>query len=567
MRSYLFAAVLTVSVSAFAQQPAKTDATPWWKHAVIYEIYPRSFQDSNGDGVGDLNGITSRLDYLQKMGVDAIWLTPIYPSPQIDFGYDVSDYTAIDPTYGTMADFDRLMREAGKRHIRVLMDLVLNHTSDKHPWFVESASSRTNPKRDWYIWRDGKTGADGKPLPPNNWVNRIQQTAWRYDPKTSQFNYHYYATEQPDLNWRNPAVEKAMFDVARFWLDKGVAGFRLDAINTLFEDELLRDEPALPGTNEYGEPSLSQVRQRNQPEVHDVLRGLRRVSDSYAGDRLLVGEIYTKSTAELAPWYGTNDDELHLPMNTNVGFTDKLNAAKFRKLLMESETKLRGNTPLFVLDNHDRARSWDRYGDGVHNAAIAKLLATILLTTRATALVYQGQELGMETMTPTRLEDVRDPRALAGWPKEKGRDGERTPMQWSMAKNAGFSTAAKTWLPVEPDYEGKNVAAESRSEASLLNWYRGLISLKKNNVAVHQGATTFWNYDTDNALVWVRSGTVPVMVACNFSAKPVTLRADVLEGKKLYTLMDSDFRELKVLDGAITLAPFQTLIGELKSGK
>lgn len=563
---FLAASATLMSLSAAAQTPKAHSAEPWWRHAVIYEIYPRSFQDSNGDGIGDLNGITSRLDYLQKLGVDAIWLTPIFPSPQVDFGYDISDYTAIDPVYGTMADFDRLMAEAKKRHIRVLMDLVLNHTSDKHPWFIESASSKTNPKRDWYIWRDGKPGKDGKLAPPNNWINRIEQSAWRYDATTGQFMYHYFADEQPDLNWRNPAVEKAMSDAARFWLDKGVAGFRLDAINTLYEDEALRDEPQLPGTNEYGEPSLSQVRQRNQPEVHDALRNLRRVTDSYAEPRLLVGEIYTQSTPELAKWYGAKDDELQLPMDTNVGFLNKLNAGSFRKLLTEAESTLGvGNTPLFVFENHDRPRSWDRYGDGKHNYEIAKMLAAILLTTRATALVYQGQELGMETIAPTKLEDVRDPRGLAGWPKEKGRDGERTPMQWSMAQNAGFSAAAKTWLPIEPDFAQKNVAAESRSEASLLNWYRQLIALKKANAVVHAGRTRYLDYDAKKALVWVRDGNgAAVLVACNMSAEPVTISLKELGGTRLIPLMDSEMSKLVAREAEFTLEPFQTLIGEIR---
>jgi alpha-glucosidase len=450
----LVAAVLARGAACGQTTPGV--AEPWWKDAVIYEIYPRSFQDSNGDGVGDLNGITSRLDYLQGLGVNAIWLTPIYPSPQVDFGYDISDYTAIDPVYGTLADFDRLVAEAKRRGMRVIMDLVLNHTSDRHPWFVESASSRTNPKRDWYIWRDGKPGVDGKLSPPNNWVNRIEQSSWQLDAKTGQFYYHYYAVEQPDLNWRNPAVEKAMFDAARFWWRRGVAGFRLDAINTLFEDPGLRDAPPVPGTNEYGEPGLSMIYQRNLPETHGVLRDLRRVSDEYP-ERVLIGEIYTQSTAELAAWYGAAHDELQLPMDTNVGFLNKLDAGLFRRRLQEAEALGAGNEPLLVFDNHDRPRSWDRYGDGVHDQAIAKMLAAVLLASRSTSLIYQGEELGMETVTPTRREDVRDPRGLAGWPKEKGRDGERTPMQWDAGKNAGFSVAEKTWLPVEGDSAVKNV--------------------------------------------------------------------------------------------------------------
>jgi alpha-glucosidase len=572
-------AALFLSLTGAANTQTRSDtpktsaAEPWWKHAVIYEIYPRSFQDSNGDGIGDLNGITQRLDYLQQLGVDAIWLTPIYPSPQADFGYDISDYTAIDPQYGTMADFDRLMREAGQRHIRVLMDLVLNHTSDRHPWFIESAGSRDNPKRDWYIWRDGRTGADGQPGPPNNWVNRIGQSAWLFDPRTGQYVYHYYAPEQPDLNWRNPKVEAAMFAAAKFWWDCGVDGFRLDAINTLFEDPGLRDEPRTPGTSEYGEPSLSQVYQRNLPETHGVLRDLRRLSDSYPGQRLLVGEIYTQSTAELATWYGTRHDELQLPMDTDVGFVNKLDAATFRRLLDEAEHTLGiGNTPLLVFDNHDRPRSWDRYGDGVHNVAIAKMLAAILLASNSASLIYQGEELGMETVTPTRKEDVRDPRGLAGWPTEKGRDGERTPMQWDTSRNSGFSSAAETWLPMESSYPAKNVAVESKDAQSLWSWYSRLIELKKDTPALLTGRSLFFNYDAQNTLVWMRQPEAgpAILVVCNMSANPVNLdlRKDlagiVKAGSLFRPLMTSD-GQTPTLMSPLTVAPFETIVAELSS--
>ncbi|MGA8028545.1 MAG: alpha-amylase family glycosyl hydrolase, partial [Bryobacteraceae bacterium] len=256
--------VFTLSVAGNSAVGQGSDAQQdvWWKHAVVYEIYPRSFQDSNGDGIGDLNGITRRLDHLKELGVDAIWLTPIYPSPQVDFGYDISNYQGIDPQYGTMADFDRLLAEAKKRNIRILMDMVMNHTSDKHPWFIESASSKTNPKRDWYIWRDGQ----GPGQPPNNWLSTFGHSAWQYDPKTKQSYYHYFYIQQPDLNWRNPEVEKAMFDAVRFWLDRGVAGFRLDAVPTLFEDPTLKDEAVLPGKNKFGDPNESTVLQDNLPE-------------------------------------------------------------------------------------------------------------------------------------------------------------------------------------------------------------------------------------------------------------------------------------------------------------
>lgn len=559
------------SVQQVAEQQGTTlqGRAPWWRYATIYEIYPRSFQDSNGDGVGDLRGIVQRLDYLESLGVDAIWLTPVYPSPQVDFGYDISDYTAIDPRYGTMADFDLLVAEAKKRHIRVLMDLVLNHSSDKHPWFVESAKSRTNPKRDWYIWRDGKTGADGKPQPPNNWRNRIDQSAWQYDPATKQWYYHYFATEQPDLNFRNPAVERAMLDVVRFWYDKGVDGFRLDAINTMFEDEQLRDEPALPGTNEYGEPSLSQVRQRNLPETHDVLRRLRTFSDGFDGNRLLVGEVYTGGTAEMARWYGANNDEIQLPMDTGVGFLNKLDATGFRKLLAEADALGPARTPLYVFDNHDRPRSWDRYGDGVHNEQIARMLAAVLLLTRSSSLVYQGQELGMQTQTPTRKEDVRDPRGLAGWPQEKGRDGERTPMQWDASPNAGFTAAAQPWLPIEPSHVMRNVTTESSQEDSLLNWYRALISLKRNDPAAHSGTTIFLDTDKRGVLGWVRRSAddTGMVVLCNMSAQPATIDLSRQPGlgERAYVTALSSTAVSPDAQHSFTLNPYQSVVISMSS--
>ena len=271
----LLLALLMASCAFGQTSVAPTNDGTWWKHAVIYEIYPRSFQDSNGDGIGDLNGITERLDYLQALGVDAIWISPMYPSPQVDFGYDISDYENVDPQYGTLKDFDRLVAEAKKRNIRVILDMVLNHTSDKDKWFIESASSRKNPKRDWYVWSDGKPGPNGKPLPPNNWESLFGGSAWEYMPQTKSFYYHKFYKQQPDLNWRNPEVEKAMFGVMQFWLDRGVAGYRLDAIPTLFEDPQQRDEPVLAGTNAQGDPNLEHIYTDNLPEVHDVIRHAR----------------------------------------------------------------------------------------------------------------------------------------------------------------------------------------------------------------------------------------------------------------------------------------------------
>ena len=566
---------------------ANAGAEPWWKHAVFYEIYPRSFQDSNGDGVGDLNGITQRLDYLQSLGVDAIWLTPIYPSPQVDFGYDVSDYTAIDPQYGTLQDFDRLVQEASRRRIRVLMDFVMNHTSDQHPWFRESASSRDNPRRDWYIWRDGKPNPNGgQPLPPNNWQAGFGHSAWQYDPRTGQFYYHFFYVQQPDLNWNNPAVEKAMFDVVRFWLNHGVAGFRLDAITTLFEDPTLADTPNLPGANAYGDPNTDFRGQMDFPQVHDVMRSLRKVTDSFPGQRLLIGEIYTDTPEELAKWYGVNHDELQLPMDTEIGFPNggldgKLDVASFRAKMTAAQTKLAGNQPLFVFDNHDRPRSWDRYGDGVHNAAIARVIATILLGSQDAALLYYGQELGMVTSTPTRREQVKDPIGILGWPKEKGRDGERTPMQWSPTFNAGFSSAANTWLPVPatPANAGVNVESEQADPHSLLNWYQRLITLRRGHATLLTGSQTMLDHDADHALVWVRrpKAITPqnpaIVIACNFSAQPVTfsLKKDIqklaLHGTFLRTLLSSEQSSGSPVSqniDTVTLPPFGVYLGELR---
>jgi alpha-glucosidase len=547
---------------------------PWWKHALIYEIYPRSFQDSNGDGTGDLNGITQRLGYLQSLGVNAIWLAPVYPSPQVDFGYDISDYENIDPQYGTLADFDRLVTEAKAHHIRVIMDMVMNHTSDQHRWFLESESSRTNPKRDWYIWRDPKGyTADGKPIPPNNWISDFGGSAWQYDPKTKQFYYHEFYKQQPDLNWRNPEVEKAMFDVVRFWLDRGVAGFRLDAVPALFEDPLLRNEPYTGGTDAYGDREVSDIYTNNLPEVHDVMRRLRALVDTYPGDRVLIGETYLPSVKELDKWYGgAKHNELQLPMDMQVGFINKLDASLFRERINQAETELNGNQPLFVFDNHDNPRSWNRYGDGVHDQAIARLIATILLTSRSTALMYYGEEIGMVTTTPTRKQDVRDPIGIRGWPKEKGRDGERTPMQWSDTKDAGFSTAATTWLPVAPDYPTVNVKTEQGEPDSLLRWHERLIAMRWNDPTLRDGKQIMLDKENPSVLSYVRlgvNGRPAIVVALNFTSQPQTISLNPGEagvtGTTVNTLLTdaSSLRQMQSLHN-ITLPPFASWIGSVK---
>jgi alpha-glucosidase len=539
----------------------------WWKHAVIYEVYPRSFQDSNGDGTGDLNGITQRLDYLKDLGVDAIWIAPIYPSPQVDFGYDISDYQNIDPQYGTLADFDRLLAEAKKRNIGVVMDAVLNHTSDKHAWFVESAGSKDNPKSDWYIWRDGK----GPGKPPNNWLSTFGHSAWQFTSARDQYYYHYFYIQQPDLNWRNPAVETAMFNMLRFWLDRGVVGFRLDAVPLLFEDPSLQNAERLAGTNKFGDPNQMTNLQENLPEVHGVIKRMRAMVNTYPGDRVLIGETYLPNVKELNKWYGgAQRDELQLPMDMQVGFEPKLDIKEFRRRIEDAETKIDGNQPLFVFDNHDNPRLDARYGDGVHNKSINKMLATILFTTRSTALMYYGDEIDMTTTEPTSKEQVKDPIGILGWPKEKGRDGERTPMQWNSSTNAGFSTNAQTWLPVAPNYRQINVEVESNDPESMLNWYKKLIALRRSHSALHSGAMSFLQTSNEHILAWTRTGTDGkiVLVACNFSpeAQVVSLRETLPNSPQSASVLATSGEPAQggsVDTGTVRLSPYGSLVAEL----
>jgi alpha-glucosidase len=579
LRAICVLAVLASTLCAAAQSPAQSSDSserPWWKNAVIYEIYPRSFQDSNGDGIGDLNGIASRLGYLQALGVDAVWLTPIYPSPQVDFGYDISDYNNIDPRYGTLSDFDHLVAQAKQHNIGVIMDLVLNHTSDKHPWFIESRSSRTNPKRDWYVWRDGK--APG--VPPNNWESVFGHSAWQWDAKTGQYYYHRFYIQQPDLNWTNPQVRKAMYDVERFWIRRGVAGFRLDAITSLFEDPTFTDEDYIRDAkgniliNAYGDKEVQTNKTDNLPEVHDVLKQLRQVanttSDPKWGHRaVLIGETYV-NLADLRRLYGSHNDELNLPMDMQVGFIDKLDIAAFRKNINDAETGIDGNEPLFVFDNHDNRR-WDRYSDGKHTDEIGRMLATILFASRDTAMLYYGDEIGMKTTPPTRKQDVRDPIGITGWPKEKGRDGERTPMQWDPGPNAGFAKPGiDTWLPIPNSFITVNVQSEIADPNSMLNWYKQLIQLRRSNPAFREGGETMLDTGNNQVLSWLRHapGVPAVVVACNFTAQPQTIGFDLaprgIHIKSAKTLLKSPGASDPASLDQVNLPPFGVYIGQVE---
>ncbi len=513
-----FAAAALMIISPFLAWPAlraqtkttEAQGRPWYQNAVFYEIYPRSFMDSNGDGIGDLNGIASKLDYLRALGVDAIWIAPCFPSPQVDFGYDVSDYENIDPMYGTLGDFDRLQKLGAQHGIKIILDFVVNHTSDQHPWFINSRSSRTAEKRDWYIWRDGK----GK-NPPNNWMSTFGGSAWQWDNKTSQYYYHYFYTQQPDLNWRNPAVVAAMYGTSEWWYKRGVAGFRLDAVDILYEDPNLHDDPVLPGKNAFGDPNLENKYNDNLPEDHTALKGLRKVANKYGA--VLVGETWTDSAAQLKEYYGNGHDELQMPMDLMLTEL-KFSAPVFRNHIKAVDGT--GEWPVYVIGNHDIVRSWNRYGDGRHNNEIAKDMAAMYLTLRGTPIMYYGEEIGMQNNDPKRREDVKDPIGQRGWPKEIGRDGERTPMQWSAAPQAGFSTATP-WNPVPATFATYNVAAELKDPNSILNWYKRLLTLRHTDAALLDGDYIALNENDPSVLSYLRkSGHAAAIVVINMSASP-----------------------------------------------
>ena len=557
--------IFLVALRAARAQDKTTDPKPhpWYQHAVFYEIYPRSFMDSNGDGIGDLNGIASKLDYLQALGVDAVWIAPCFPSPQVDFGYDVSDYENIDPMYGTLADFDRLQKLGSDRGIKIILDFVVNHTSDQHPWFTASRSSRTAPKRDWYIWRDGK-GRGKDDGPPNNWISLFGGSAWQWDSATNQYYYHYFYVQQPDLNWRNPAVVDAMYGTTEWWYKRGVAGFRLDAVDSLFEDPALRDNPALPGSNAFGDPRVEDKYTQRLPEVHTALQGLRAVANKYHA--VLIGETWTDNVSQLKPYYGTADDELQMPMDlllTKLEFS----ASVFREHIDAVEST--GEWPVFVIGNHDIQRSWNRYGDGQHNDQIAKDMAAMYLTLRGTPILYYGEEIGMQNNDPTRREDVKDPIGRLGWPREKGRDGERTPMQWTSDADAGFTTATP-WNAIPETYKTYNVADELKDPNSILNWYKQLLALRRSSSALLDGEYVALNEKDPNVLSYLRkTKTAALIVVINMSSSAQTVnfklsqqRLDVNSAKTRLTTQPSLQNNSSVAQ--LSLEPFAVYIAALK---
>jgi len=561
----------------------------WWQRAVFYQIYPRSFADGNEDGIGDFSGILAKLDYLKDLGVDAIWLSPHFPSPNWDNGYDISDYCDVAPEYGTLEEFKRFLAEAHAREIRVVLDLVLNHTSDQHPWFLESRSSRDNPRSDWYVWVDS---------PPNNWQSCFDGDAWTYVPERDQYYYHYFMKQQPDLNWHNPEVKAAMWHVVRFWLDMGVDGFRLDAIGTIYEDpqlaphgvpmnlaELRRfsetastpEEIALK--DEYWHDMF--YKQWDQPGLHDLMKELRAILDEYDRDRMLVGED------ENIAYMGDGDDELHLVFNFPLMRPERITPRHILQNQKERLAQLKAlpveGWPCNTLGNHDSSRIRTRYGDGDHDVELACLNAALVLTLRGTPFLYNGEEIGMTDLVitdPLKLKDTMaswyyerlvrefkvDPSEAALRAGHLSRDKNRTPMQWKNAPNGGFCPeTVEPWLPVNPNYaDGISVSDQIGDPNSMLNYYRKLLRLRKSTPALVEGNYTPLSGDSDEYFAFLRrSAQQTILVGLNYAGTPQTFDLDLPE-KGLRTLFSSIGSDHGRVPKKLTLSPFEVYIGELK---
>jgi alpha-glucosidase len=559
----------------------------WWQSAVFYQIYPRSFADGNEDGIGDLPGMIAKLDYLKELGVDAIWLSPHYPSPQYDCGYDISDYVGVEPEYGTLEQFKLFLDEVHQRDMRLILDLVLNHTSDQHPWFLESRSSRDNPKRDWYVWHDGKNGQA-----PNNWNSTFGGSAWEWDEKTQSYYYHFFFKEQPDLNWRNPEVKQAMFDAVRFWLDLGVDGYRLDAIGTIYEDPTLPNHPVKGELHDLyrmhrqskthaEEVLVRQVweemfsQQADQPGMHELMRELRAVIDEY-DDRLLVGE-----TEEIS-FYGSGDDELHMVFNFPMMKTPRITPDWVRANQRERLGKLpEGAWPCNTLGNHDAPRILSRFGDGHNDEAIARVNLALVLSLKGTPFLYNGEEIGMSDYLLSRIEDVRDNLSLWAYQMEKevmqtseeeairfalgrGRDKCRTPNQWTNAPNGGFCPPdVRPWLPVNPNYaEGINVADQQDDPDSMLNFYRRMLAVRRQNEALIAGDFEVVNPGSKEYLAFLRTSPEQrLLVVLNMSEETQRVAVDLPASDIRLVFSSTPHSEAARAEG-FGVGPFEVFIAE-----
>jgi oligo-1,6-glucosidase/alpha-glucosidase len=507
-----------------------TSPHPWWQTSTIYQIYPRSFADSNNDGIGDLPGILSRLDYIKDLGFETIWISPFFSSPQQDFGYDISDYTKIAPEYGTLADVEALIQAVHDRGMKILFDLVLNHTSIHHPWFKQSRSSRDNPKRDWYIWRDGR----GR-RPPNNWNAITGGSAWHYDPVTDQYYYASFLPFQPDLNWRNPAVKDAMFDLVRYWLEKGVDGFRLDIFHVIYKDKYFRDNPPsghlIPKDDRFGF-FQKWVHTLNQPEVFDLAMELRALLDKYSPARLLVGEVFGNDET-VKKFLGDDRDGLHLIFMWDL-LNIKPDAGVLRKVISHYEKHYpHPNLPIIVFGNHDQKRLISHLRDDLR---VAKLLVVFQFTVRGVPVTYYGEEISMSDggfPLRTALDPIGQrfkfiPRFLLNWlALYVNRDGCRTPMQWDGSPNAGFcGETIRPWLPVNPNYKTRNVEAHEQDSRSLLSIYKKMLRLRRDSPALRSGALQVFEGAGIPPELLVYSRQVEgqtVLVVINFSRRKINL--------------------------------------------
>lgn len=527
----------------------------WWQTGIIYQVYPRSFQDTNSDGVGDIQGIIKRLDYLQWLGVTAIWISPIYPSPMADFGYDISDYTAIHPLFGTMNDFNDLLKQAHQRNIKIILDLVPNHTSNQHPWFLESRSSKDDPKRNWYIWQNARPDKSE----PNNWLSVFGGSAWEWEESTKQYYYHAFLKEQPDLNWRNPEVQKAMFDVMRFWLDKGVDGFRVDVMWHMIKDEQLRDNPPNPNYQEHmsNYEKLLPVYSTDQPEVHDIVHKMRKVLDEY-DERMMIGEIYLP-IHKLITYYGIDSAGAQLPFNFLL-LSLPWEAEHIASAIAEYEGALpRFAWPNWVLGNHDQPRITSRVG-----LQQAKIAAMLLLTLRGTPTIYYGDEIAM-TDVPIPKDEVKDPQGLNMPGKNLSRDPERTPMQWNNSENAGF-TNGKPWLRLSATFKRKNVEVQKHDPYSMLCFYRQLIQLRQKEPSLTIGDYKPVHAD-HQSLAYIRtaSGEKEFLMVLNLSHRPCYLNIQHLKIDGTVVLSTSPELHGTHVGQDIQLSGDEGLVVELKS--
>jgi alpha-glucosidase len=517
----------------------------WWQNGVIYQVYLRSFQDTDGDGLGDIKGIEQRLDYLAGLGVDAIWISPLYPSPMVDFGYDVTDYCGVDARFGSLADFEHLLAQAHACGLKILLDFVPNHTSDQHPWFIESRSSRNNPKRDWYIWRDPAPNGG----PPNNWISDFGGSAWEWDQVTGQYYYHAFLKEQADLNWRNSDVRGAMFDVMRFWFDRGVDGFRIDVLWHMIKSAEFPDNPANPAF----EPAMGdmhrvlQLHSTDQPEVHEIAADMRAIADNYGasrkGARVLVGEIYLP-VDRLMSYYGVARAGVHMPFNLQL-VDAPWDARPLAKLIADYEAALPpGGWPNWVFGNHDRMRVATRRGD-----AQSRVAAMLLLSLRGTPTLYYGDELGLGDVE-IPFDAVQDPRELREPGIGLGRDPVRTPMPWDRHKNAGF-TAGTPWLPLNADWPTRNVKQMSGDPRSILTLYRRLLAARREHPALALGEFALLDAEGD-ILAYTRwHGEERLIVALNLGGLPH--RLDLPDWASNYRPILSTRDDTGLVEGGVLL--------------